>query len=94
MSCARSASDRPLEVWETEANQPFQEVPDRWNARVDAFCQDVEARLAAPPARGRFPRGVPLSASDGVMVTPPLTDRTTSTTQRDVTHDHPLLGRS
>jgi 3-oxoadipate enol-lactonase len=31
-----------FEVWETEAHQPFQEVPDRWNARVDAFWQDVD----------------------------------------------------
>jgi pimeloyl-ACP methyl ester carboxylesterase len=36
-----------FEVWETEAHQPFQEVPDRWNARVDAFWQQVEA--GAPP---------------------------------------------
>jgi 3-oxoadipate enol-lactonase len=38
-----------FEVWATESHQPFQEVPDRWNARVDAFWQDVEARSAAPP---------------------------------------------
>jgi 3-oxoadipate enol-lactonase len=38
-----------FEIWETEAHQPFQEVPERWNARVDAFWQDVDARLAAPP---------------------------------------------
>jgi 3-oxoadipate enol-lactonase len=38
-----------FEVWETESHQPFQEVPDRWNARVDAFWQDVDAQLAAPP---------------------------------------------
>jgi 3-oxoadipate enol-lactonase len=31
-----------FEVWETECHQPFQEVPDRWNARVDAFWQDVD----------------------------------------------------
>jgi 3-oxoadipate enol-lactonase len=38
-----------FEVWATEAHQPFQEVPDRWNTRVDAFWQDVDAHLAAPP---------------------------------------------
>jgi 3-oxoadipate enol-lactonase len=38
-----------FEVWATESHQPFQEVPDRWNARVDAFWQDVDAHLTAPP---------------------------------------------
>jgi 3-oxoadipate enol-lactonase len=38
-----------FEVQEGEAHQPFQEIPDAWNARVDAFWQDVEARIAAPP---------------------------------------------
>jgi 3-oxoadipate enol-lactonase len=33
-----------LEVMEEEAHQPFQEVPDVWNARVDAFWREVEAR--------------------------------------------------
>jgi hypothetical protein len=28
---------------EEEAHQPFQEVPDEWNARVDAFWREVEA---------------------------------------------------
>jgi pimeloyl-ACP methyl ester carboxylesterase len=27
-----------------QAHQPFQEVPDEWNARVDAFWREVEAR--------------------------------------------------
>jgi hypothetical protein len=27
-----------------EAHQPFQEVPDQFNARVDAFWAEVEAR--------------------------------------------------
>ena len=31
-----------FEILEEEAHQPFQEVPDEWNARVDAFWQDVE----------------------------------------------------
>ena len=32
-----------FEVMEEESHQPFQEVPDKWNARVDAFWQEVEA---------------------------------------------------
>jgi pimeloyl-ACP methyl ester carboxylesterase len=31
-----------FEVLEEESHQPFQEVPDDWNARVDAFWRDVE----------------------------------------------------
>ncbi len=33
-----------FEVLEEEAHQPFQEIPDAWNARVDAFWREVEAR--------------------------------------------------
>ena len=33
-----------FEVMEEEAHQPFQEVPDQWNARVDAFWREVEAQ--------------------------------------------------
>jgi pimeloyl-ACP methyl ester carboxylesterase len=33
-----------FEVMEGEAHQPFQEVPGEWNARVDAFWREVEAR--------------------------------------------------
>jgi pimeloyl-ACP methyl ester carboxylesterase len=33
-----------FEVMEEEAHQPFQEVPDDWNARVDAFWREVEGR--------------------------------------------------
>jgi pimeloyl-ACP methyl ester carboxylesterase len=33
-----------FEVMEEEAHQPFQEVPEEWNARVDAFWREVEAR--------------------------------------------------
>jgi hypothetical protein len=29
---------------EEEAHQPFQEVPDEWNARVAAFWREVERR--------------------------------------------------
>jgi pimeloyl-ACP methyl ester carboxylesterase len=32
-----------FEVMEEEAHQPFQEVPDEWNALVDAFWKEVEA---------------------------------------------------
>jgi len=32
-----------FEVMEEEAHQPFQEVPDQWNRRVDTFWQGVEA---------------------------------------------------
>jgi pimeloyl-ACP methyl ester carboxylesterase len=33
-----------FEVMEDEAHQPFQEVPDQWNARVDGFWREVEGR--------------------------------------------------
>ena len=33
-----------FEVLDEEAHQPFQEVPDEWNARGDAFWRDVEGR--------------------------------------------------
>ncbi|WP_183345871.1 alpha/beta fold hydrolase [Conexibacter arvalis] len=36
--------DARFEVMEEEAHQPFQEVPHEWNARVDAFWREVEAR--------------------------------------------------
>jgi len=36
--------DARFEVMEEEAHQPFQEVPEEWNARVDAFWREVEAR--------------------------------------------------
>jgi pimeloyl-ACP methyl ester carboxylesterase len=32
-----------FEVLEGEAHQPFQEVPDEWNARVDEFWRNVDA---------------------------------------------------
>ena len=32
-----------FEVMEEEAHQPFQEIPHEWNARVDAFWQQIEA---------------------------------------------------
>jgi pimeloyl-ACP methyl ester carboxylesterase len=36
--------DARFEVMEEEAHQPFQEVPDEWNARVDAFWREVKGR--------------------------------------------------
>ena len=33
-----------FEVMEEEAHQPFQEVPDEWNALVDAFWSEIEPR--------------------------------------------------
>ena len=42
----RAVADRipgaRFEIMEEEAHQPFQEVPDEWNARVDAFWREVE----------------------------------------------------
>jgi hypothetical protein len=38
-----------FEVQEGEAHQPFHEVLDVWNTRIDAFWQDVEARPSTPP---------------------------------------------
>jgi pimeloyl-ACP methyl ester carboxylesterase len=31
-----------FEIMEGESHQPFQEVPDIWNARVSAFWQSVD----------------------------------------------------
>ena len=43
-----------FEVLAEEAHQPFQEVPELFNARVDAFWREVEARggLPGPPGPG------------------------------------------
>jgi pimeloyl-ACP methyl ester carboxylesterase len=37
-----------FEIMPGEAHQPFQEVPDRFNARVDAFWRAVESGAAGP----------------------------------------------
>jgi pimeloyl-ACP methyl ester carboxylesterase len=58
-----------FEVWATESHQPFQEVPDRWNTRVDAFWQDVAARPAATPR--------PRESAERERIAAPA-DRTTS----------------
>jgi pimeloyl-ACP methyl ester carboxylesterase len=53
-----------FEVQQGEAHQPFQEVPDAWNARVDAFWQDVEAHFARPrEASDRERLGAPAERS-------------------------------
>jgi hypothetical protein len=31
---------------EEEAHHPFQEIPDEWNARVDAFWREAEVAAA------------------------------------------------
>ncbi len=41
---AAGIPDARFEVMAGEAHQPFQEVPDDFNARVDAFWREVEAR--------------------------------------------------
>ena len=38
-----------FEIEECESHEPLQEIPDWWNARVDAFWQDVEAQATVPP---------------------------------------------
>jgi pimeloyl-ACP methyl ester carboxylesterase len=35
--------DARFEIMEDESHQPFQEAPDQWNARVDAFWREAEA---------------------------------------------------
>jgi pimeloyl-ACP methyl ester carboxylesterase len=43
-SVAEQIPDARFEVMPGEAHQPFQEVPDRFNPRVDAFWREVDAR--------------------------------------------------
>jgi 3-oxoadipate enol-lactonase len=33
-----------FEVTQQESHQPFQELPDAWNARIDAFWRDLATR--------------------------------------------------
>ena len=35
--------DARFQLMNEESHQPFQEAPDDWNARVDAFWHEVEA---------------------------------------------------
>jgi pimeloyl-ACP methyl ester carboxylesterase len=44
-SVAAAIPDARFEVMAGEAHQPFQEVPDQFNARVDAFWREVDARV-------------------------------------------------
>jgi len=46
LCCAVAAliPDARYEVIEEESHQPFQEVPDQWNARVDAFWRELEGQ--------------------------------------------------
>ncbi len=39
-----------FEVMVGEAHQPFQEVPEVFNARVDAFWREVDSPAAVPQA--------------------------------------------
>jgi hypothetical protein len=43
---AAEVDDRIRQAAQTiyQAHQPFQEVPDQWNARVDAFWREVKAQ--------------------------------------------------
>jgi 3-oxoadipate enol-lactonase len=42
-----------FEVQVGESHQPFQEVPEQWNARVDAFWREVDRGVSAPAAAAR-----------------------------------------
>lgn len=46
---ARRIPGALFEVMPEESHQPFQEVPDEWNARVDAFWQEAERLHAETP---------------------------------------------
>jgi 3-oxoadipate enol-lactonase len=39
-----------FEIMEEETHQPFQEIPDEWNARVDAFWREVETLRGRQPS--------------------------------------------
>jgi pimeloyl-ACP methyl ester carboxylesterase len=43
-SVASGIPNARFEVMPREAHQPFQEVPEEWNARVDAFWRQVQER--------------------------------------------------
>jgi pimeloyl-ACP methyl ester carboxylesterase len=46
---ARRIPGAQFEVMPEESHQPFQEVPDEWNARVDRFWQEAERLHAQTP---------------------------------------------
>jgi pimeloyl-ACP methyl ester carboxylesterase len=43
-SVAAAIPNARFDIMAGEAHQPFQEIPEEWNARVDAFWRDVELR--------------------------------------------------
>jgi 3-oxoadipate enol-lactonase len=43
-SVAAGIPNARFDVLPGEAHQPFQEIPDQWNARVDAFWRQIEKR--------------------------------------------------
>jgi pimeloyl-ACP methyl ester carboxylesterase len=43
-SVAAAIPNARFDILPGEAHQPFQEVPDQWNARVDAFWRQLEGR--------------------------------------------------
>jgi len=51
-----------FEVLECESHQPFQEIPDTWNARVDSFWRDVEVRDRAAPRPREAPEPMRFAA--------------------------------
>jgi 3-oxoadipate enol-lactonase len=46
---ADAIPDALFEIEDGESHEPFQEVPDWWNARVDAFWQEVDAGVRSVP---------------------------------------------
>ena len=59
-----------FEIQDDAAHQPFQEMPDAWNPRVDAFWQDVEKRAVSAPR--------PREAPDRERMAAPADRKTTS----------------
>lgn len=43
-SVAAAIPNARFDILAGEAHQPFQEVPEEWNARIDAFWQGIETR--------------------------------------------------
>ena len=50
---ARRIPGAHFEVMPRESHQPFQEIPDDWNARVDEFWQEAERLGSRRPVTGR-----------------------------------------
>jgi 3-oxoadipate enol-lactonase len=62
-----------FEIQDGESHQPFQEVPDVWNARVDAFWQAVDARPAVPPRPRAATADTVPAAGQSTSPSPPST---------------------